>query len=441
MTSNLDNIDTGTNSRPHSGMNDGMNDGMNGGTDSGTGGRMANGAMGNWQAVALVAGRELSVRLRSRAYRITTLVLVLMIIALAVVMKLVGGNTSSYHVGVTGPTAPLATAMVQIGHAVGQNITPSTVPDQATGEQQVRSGKLDGLLVGDPASGQLTVVVKKNIDGKLQGALNALAQQIAFDRQIIRLGGNPAEIRAATISAAATIRPLQAPYPYNSQQLVLGIITGILIYLSLMINGQMVAQGVVEEKTSRVVELLLATIRPWQLMTGKVAGIGLVGLIQMLVIGVAGVIAGLATHVLTISVTAAIGTVIWLVVWYLLGFFMFAIVFAALGALVSRQEEVGAVVSPALIFVIAGYIIGVSILPSDPSSPLAEALSLIPVFSPTMMPIRLAMGGVPAWEAVFSVGLVMALIPALIWIAARIYRNAVLRTGARVRLRTALRAT
>jgi ABC-2 type transport system permease protein len=119
---------------------------------------------------------------------------------------------------------------------------------------------------------------------------------------------------------------------------------------------------------------------------------------------------------------------------------MYAIVFAALGALVSRQEEVSGAVTPALMFVIIGYVLGVSILPSDPSSSLAEVLSMIPVFAPTLMPMRLAMGGVPGWEAAVSVVLVAALIPVLIWFAGRIYRNAVLRTGARVKLSQALRA-
>jgi ABC-2 type transport system permease protein len=108
--------------------------------------------------------------------------------------------------------------------------------------------------------------------------------------------------------------------------------------------------------------------------------------------------------------------------------------------LVSRQEDVGSVVAPALMFLIAGYVLGVSILPSDPSSRLMEILSVIPVFAPTVMPMRLAMGGVAPWEAILSVVLVAALIPLLIWISARIYRNAVLRTGARVKLSQALRA-
>jgi ABC-2 type transport system permease protein len=143
--------------------------------------------------------------------------------------------------------------------------------------------------------------------------------------------------------------------------------------------------------------------------------------------------------VLSIPVSAAIGTVVWLIVWYLLGFVMYSLVFAALGALVSRQEDVGGVITPALMFVIVGYVIGISVLPSEPDSTLAEVLSVIPVFAPTLMPMRLAMGGVPVWEAVVSVGLVIALIPLLVWLAGRIYANAVMRSGAKVKLRDALR--
>jgi ABC-2 type transport system permease protein len=107
--------------------------------------------------------------------------------------------------------------------------------------------------------------------------------------------------------------------------------------------------------------------------------------------------------------------------------------------LVSRQEDVGGVITPALMFVIVGYVIGISVLPSDPGNALAEVLSVIPVFAPTLMPMRLAMGGVPVWEAVVSVVLVLALIPALVWLSGRIYANAVMRSGAKVKLRDALR--
>lgn len=399
-----------------------------------------NAQLDNIAAIRLVAGRELTVRLRSKAFRITTLVMIIIVVGLCVVLKLLSG-TSGSTIGYldTNPVdKAAATALPTIADSVGQTVHVQPVPDLATGTSQVNDGKLDGLL--DIQSGHVTITVKKNINAGLHTAVNVLANQLALGAQITRLGGNPTEVLRAADGATATVTPLQAPYPYQTQQLILGIIAGVLVYISVLLNGQFVAQGVVEEKSSRVVELLLATIRPWQLMTGKVLGIGIVGLTQVLAIGIAGAVAGLTTKVLTISASAAFGTIAWLIAWYLLGFFMYAVVFAGLGALVSRQEEVGGVVAPATMFLVLGYILGSSILPADPGNHLIEVLSIVPVFAPVMMPMRLAMGGVPTWEAILAVVIVAALIPALIWLAARIYRNAVLRTGARVKLRQALRA-
>ncbi|MCR6484480.1 ABC transporter permease [Amycolatopsis sp. OK19-0408] len=392
-------------------------------------------------AVGLVASREISTRVKSRAFRVATAIMLLLIVVGIVLIKLIsGGGGADSTVGYTSATAPFAAPLKAGGQAVDEKIDVTQVADEAAGRAKLEDGSIDALLTGDGKS--VHVQVKKDLDSKLANVLQLLARQAAIDQQITGLGGNPAQFQAAVASAKfVEDPPLEQPYDYNGTQLVLGIVAGILIYLSLMINGQTVAQGVVEEKTSRVVELLLSTIKPWQLMAGKVLGIGVVGLIQMVVIGVGGLIAVTATGALPdLSLSSAIGAVVWLIVWYLLGFFMYSIVFAALGALVSRQEDVGGATMPALMFVIAGYVIGISVLPSNPGSTFVEVLSVIPVFSPTLMPIRLAMGGVPVWEAVLSVGLVVLMIPGLIWLAARIYRNAVMRSGAKVKLRDALRA-
>jgi len=394
--------------------------------------------LGPLAAIGLVASREIGTRLRSKAYLVSTVVMLVLIIGSTVVLKLLSGSGADATVGVTGPAAALSAPLQASGKAIGESIDTTTVADEAAGRAKVSDGSIDALLIGDGKS--LQVVVKKDLDAQLKNAFNVLAGQLELSQQITALGGDPAKVSADVAAAKVEVRPMEQPYDYNGQQLVLGIIAGVLIYISLMLNGQMVAQGVVEEKTSRVVELLLSTIRPWQLMAGKVLGIGTMGLIQMILIGGVGIVAGLATGVLTISLSAALGTVVWLIVWYLLGFFMYSIVFAALGALVSRQEDVGGAVTPALMFVIAGYIVGVSVLPTDPGNSFVEVLSLIPMFSPTLMPMRLAMGGVPVWEAALSVLLVVALIPGLIWFAGRVYNNAVMRTGAKVKLRDALKA-
>jgi ABC-2 type transport system permease protein len=392
--------------------------------------------LGTWEAVTLVAGREVKTKMRSKAFIITTVATLVLLVGFALVMKLTDGGSDA-TVGVTQQTEALAAPLKATAKAIGESVDTKAV-DEKAGRAQVADESLDALLIGDGAD--IRVVVKKDLDDNLRNALNVLAGQAALNEQIADLGGDPGKVQSSVAAAKVAVEPLEKPFPYQPDQLVLGIIAGILIYMSLLLNGQLVAQGVVEEKSSRVVELLLSTIRPWQLMAGKVLGIGFVGLVQMAVIGGVGLAAALALDVLTISASAAVGTVIWLIVWYLLGFVMYSLVFAGLGALVSRQEDVGGVITPALMFVIVGYVIGISILPSDPDNALAEVLSVIPVFAPTLMPMRLAMGGVPVWEAALSVVLVAALIPLLVWLAGRIYANAVMRSGARVKLKDALRA-
>jgi ABC-2 type transport system permease protein len=389
-----------------------------------------------WRPVGLVARREITTRLKSKAFRISTLVLLGLLVGFSVVLRFVG-SSSAHPVGFTSQNASLAAPFAAVAAASGTQVQTSTVPDRATGERLVRAGTLDALVVGAPGSVQ--IVVNKSLDVGLRTAFTALARQQALDAQIGRLGGDPAQVSAAVAAAGVTVAALEATPELDAQRITLGIVTGVLIYLSLQAWGQFVAQGVVEEKSSRVVELLLSTVQPWQLMAGKVAGIGLVGLLQIVIVAAGGAIAALATGALTISASATAGTVMWLVVWYLLGFFSYALVLAAASALVSRQEEIAGVVTPILMLLVVPYVLGVSILPAQPDSSLIEVLSLIPLFAPTLMPMRLAFGGVPGWQVGLAVVLVVLLIPALVWLSGRIYRNAVLRTGARVRLREALR--
>ena len=237
-------------------------------------------------------------------------------------------------------------------------------------------------------------MVKRDVPDPLQHSLDVLAGQVAFNPQISRLGGDPAQVQAALSVgigqgrvAAAARRPTTASSWRSASP------SAILIYLALLTTGQLVAQGVVEEKATRVVELLLATIRPWQLMAGKVLGIGVLGLIQVAVIAGFGLGAALATGALSLSLSAAGGTIVWLVVWFVLGFLMYALAFAGAAALVSRQEDAQSVVLPIMMLLIVGYVIGISVLPADPGSGFVEMLSVIPVFAPTLMPMRLAIGG------------------------------------------------
>jgi ABC-2 type transport system permease protein len=164
------------------------------------------------------------------------------------------------------------------------------------------------------------VTVEKSLSPQLRGTFQLLARQLALNEQVINLGGDPAQVGVAVEGATFAVRPLEPEIPYQVERLVLGLIAGVLVYLALMLYGQFVAQGVVEEKSSRIVELLLTTIKPWQLMLGKVAGIGAVGLAQLLLLSVVGVGAGLALDVIDFPASIAATAAAWTVVWFLLGF-------------------------------------------------------------------------------------------------------------------------
>lgn len=388
--------------------------------------------------IRLIARREIVTRLRSKVFRIATLLSVVILVGIALISKLTGSGPDYQEVGVTPGAAPLASVVTTTAQSIQFNVRIHAV-DEATGRRQVRDGTLDALLTSNTTP--VPVVVKSELDDGLQSVLQLVAQRAALDQQVRALGGDPAKVAAAVGTASVAVSALEPPKKANGQQLLIGILTSVLIYMALLLNGQAVAQGVVEEKTSRVVEILLATVRPWQLMIGKVVGLGTVGLIQVAIIAASGVAAGTATGTLHLHVGSAVGTIVWLVVWFLLGYTAYAFAFAAVASLVSRQEEVASAVTPVMMLLIVGYVIGISILPSDPGSGLVAVLSLIPVFAPTLMPVRLALGVVPVWQAVVSVAGMVIIIPLLLWLAARIYRNAVLRSGARVKLRDAWRVS
>jgi ABC-2 type transport system permease protein len=394
-----------------------------------------------WDTVRLVAGREITTRLRSKAYLWTTGLLLVATVAGGVVLHLAQGSTSSSTVALTSATASLAQPLEIAAKATGTNVSTVTVADDAAGEAKVRSGDADALLTADsPNADDFTVVVKKDLDAGLQSTLTSLSQQAALADAVTQLGGDPAAVDRQVAGATLDVHALEPQPQHDSGQIVAGYVAGILLFVTLQTCAQLVAQGVVEEKSSRVVELLLATIRPWQLMAGKVLGIGTIGLLQVAVIVAGGVGTASALGLVDASSIDLGATAAWALVWYVVGFLTYATALAALASLVSRQEDVASVTAPVTLLMVVPYVIGISIAPWDPDSPLVQWLSYIPFCSPLVMPIRIALGSVVTWQAVLSAAISVALIPVLVWLAGRIYSNAVLRTGARVKLKDALRA-
>ena len=392
-----------------------------------------------WSMVALVASREIRTRIYSKVFVLTSGLFIVAIVGGGAFFHFFAPDGQNEQtVGVTSEVADMATMIETVGAGLDADVTVHEV-SRDEGEKQVADGDLDALI--DGALPDVEVIVEDDLDGTLRTVITTVVQQEALGEQISALGGDPADVAQQVAGAEPQVTSLDGGEDRDPAQIIAGFVSGILIFIALMGGGQRVAQGVVEEKASRVVELLLATMRPWQLMAGKVLGNIVVGVLEVGIIAAAAVGTAWGFDLLDTS-SLAVGTVaIWVLVWFLVGFVMYALVLASLAALVSRQEDVGSVISPVIGIMMVPYVIGVSIAPWDPESTLVETLSYIPFCSPFIMPIRIALGTVSTPEVLISIGLSVVLIPLLIWLAGRIYSGAILRTGARVSLRQALRSS
>jgi ABC-2 type transport system permease protein len=211
-----------------------------------------------------------------------------------------------------------------------------------------------------------------------------------------------------------------------------------ILYGQLIGYGYFVAMGVVEEKASRVVEVLLSSIRARHLLAGKVVGLGILGLFQLLTIAALGLAAATAADAIEIDhdVIAAAGMAL---VWFLVGYAFYASLFAAAGALVPRQEELQSVTTPLTLILLISFFVSFSVL-DNPDGTLAHVTSLIPMTAPITMPARIALGAASTVEIVGALCVTLGAAALLIPIAGRIYSGAVLRTGSTMKLRDAWRA-
>ena len=321
----------------------------------------------NGAAIRLIAGREISTRVRSKAFVWTTDRARRRRRARRVCCCTSSASQSddAQQVGVTPEASGVAEQLVALGSVLGTSIeTQDVASDDA--EELLKDGTVSAVVTGtDP----LTVTVHTELPDALAPVLGSLAQQEALSSAVTDLGGDPGEVGREIAQAVPDVTALEPEPERDSAQVVAGFVAGILLFISLMTAGQLVAQGVVEEKSSRVVELLLATVRPWQLMAGKVLGIGVIGLTQVvLVVGAGAGTAALLGLVDASSINLGV-TALWVIIWFVVGFAMYALALAALAALVSRQEDVGSVTAPVMTLMMVPYLIGVTHRAVGPDQP------------------------------------------------------------------------
>jgi ABC-2 type transport system permease protein len=388
------------------------------------------------RAFRLVMRREVVERGRDRGFLISTgVTLTIVLIAVLIGALSVDKNkTPSFTVGFAGPLAAQEQAYAQ-AHAADYklNLTSSVVTDEAGAARQVAAGNLDALV--SPSG----ITVKTSLDTTL-GALLKVTDTTAQAYQRLQAAGiDPTKVAQAAAVPAPSTQVLQPKDPRSGERRGIAVIGSILLFAQLIAYCTWVAMGVVEEKSSRVVEVLLAAVPSRSLLAGKVFGIGLLGLVQLFLTVVVGLGVGAATGALHLSTTAfqAAGIV---VVWFILGYAFYASAFAAVASRVSRQEDLQSATQPLNLLIMIGYF---AVFPavSNPDAGWVRVLSLVPPFSILLQPVRIAGGDAAWWQSAVAVVLMLLLTAGIIRAAARIYENSVLRFGSKVTLRTAWAAS
>ncbi|MGY1814324.1 ABC transporter permease [Blastococcus sp. SYSU D00820] len=385
--------------------------------------------LGSAALVRLVAGREISTRLRDKNFIISSVVIVLVLIGVMAFQVIVSSGGNEGRLGVVGDTSVLGPAIQAQGEAVGVDVTVVPLDDEAAARQAVEDEEVDGALVG--GTGDDPQLLVRERDATMESVVNAAVSGVAVAEQLAEAGVDLSAVPQASVVALDGGED-------DTQQVVVAVIGVGMLYGLLILFGQFVAQGVVEEKSSRVVELLLATMKPWQLLAGKILGLGALGLAQIVVIAVLGVVGALAFDIVDVP-GDLISTVVAVVLWFVLGYAFYASVFAVAASLVSRQEDLGSVLTPTTLLLVAGFIIGIQAA-GDPGGTLATVTSYVPGLSPLVMPVRQAAGEVAAWEVAVAVVLMLVAVALIVRLGGRVYAGALLRTSGKTKLREALRA-
>ena len=352
------------------------------------------------QSIWLVAEREIGSKLRSKAFVISTVILFLGALALVIWGGISAGNNTGTPVAVTSDAAQYVPE--------GSNLDVTDVADRAEAEQLVTDGEVDAAIVADPSS---------------PVGFSVLAESDAPTQLLLTL---------------AQVPPVELldPDPTNEAlRYLVAIGFGVVFLLAASLFGGTIAQSVVEEKQTRVVELLISAIPTRALLAGKVVGNTILAMGQILVLAAVAIIG------LTVTgqgeILQGLGAPIaWFAVFFFFGFILLASLFAAAAAMVSRQEDIGSTTTPLTMLVMAPYFLVIFF--NDNPTVLA-IMSYVPFSAPVGMPMRLYLGEAQWWEPILSLAILIATCIAAILIGAKIYENSLLRMGARVKLREALR--
>jgi ABC-2 type transport system permease protein len=385
--------------------------------------------------IRLVAGRAIRDGMASKSWRIVTALMLVIGIGAALLPRLLAGGEPNYVLAAAVGTPDAVLEQVAAAAAVGEfTVDVERVGDRAAARAAVQDGEATVGLVVTPDGSTLFVASEG------AGIFPTVVTQILL-AQATTDALREAGLTAAQIAAIQAIPPPQqitVGRVADEGRAAVGFIVGIVLYLALILTGTAIASAVATEKSTGITEVLLAVLRPSQLLVGTVLGVGLLGLIQVAALALPASV-GLATGVEAAVPAGAIGDIGLGLVWLLLGLLLYAFVFAALGSLVEKVSEVGPATIPANMALIGSYLLAVTVTVADPGGLVATVASLFPLSAPMVMPVRWTSELVPVWQLLLAMALTALAAVALAALASRVYARGVATTGRRVPLREALR--
>jgi ABC-2 type transport system permease protein len=384
----------------------------------------------------LVAGREIRERLRGRLFQVVTVLLFGVVTAAVVIPTLHAGTAMSQRVGVVASAAPLEAELHDLAKSAGLAVELVNEPGLPRARAALSAGQLD--LVVD---GTGKILVKQPIPASDTSAgaryVRAVSVALGAQRAFAQAGLTPQQAATVATARPVPVESLQPGKKHRTAAEATALLGVILIFVVLTQYLTWTLMGVMEEKASRVVEVLLATVRPVQLLAGKVLGIGAVALAQAVALvafalALAAAVGSSLVHGAAPLVVAA--TLAWLV----LGYAFYSWVYAAAGSLAERQDQVQSLALPLSVPLIFGYIVSLIGASSGTPSLLVKVLAYLPPTAPFAMPTLVGFGEATWWQFLLSVAVTLVCTLAVAFAAAQVYRTAVLQTGRRVRLRELL---
>lgn len=400
--------------------------------------------MSGLSGLCQVARREITERGRSKAYVITTVVLLLLVVAIVVVPQLFGEETEKFQLGVLGDgNEEIIQTAEQLANAndepdgprsVTIEVTPYEDRDRAVGA--LEANDVEAVIVDGE---ELLVERAAGFFGEssLVGLLQRAAATVALEEIVAVQGEAATSVIDLMTTDTLTTTSLSEEGADDETRGVVAYAGLLLLYGAILLYGTWILTGITEEKTNRVVEVLLSTIRPWQLLGGKILGIGALGITQFAGTVAAALIAVDVTGVFDFP-TLDVGAATTLVIWFMLGFLLFAVLFGAAGSLVSRSEDAQTVAFPMSMVAVVGFFLSMIAL-GDPEGVAALTGTFIPLTAPFVVPVRAALAAIPAWQYALSIVLTLGFTVAMVFVGGRIYAGALLRYGSRVGVREAWR--